>query len=84
MAHPRNSLLGLFMRRVLAARIAELRKLQATSRRPLVLGCRIVPVLAIGALKRNDLAHNVVLLSWPATSAGKQLASYHRHAATQA
>jgi hypothetical protein len=50
-------LLGLFMRRVLAAGVAELRKLQTTGRGLLVLGRGIVAVLALGALEGNDLAH---------------------------
>jgi hypothetical protein len=80
------------MRRVLPACIAELRELQPTGRGLLVLGSRIVPVLAIRALKRNDFAHDVTPSEWSATSADKQLDSSPeqrcspdtRHAATQA
>jgi hypothetical protein len=45
------------MRRVLAARIAELLELKPTRRGLLVLGRGVVPVLAIRALEGNDLAH---------------------------
>ena len=50
-------LLGLFVRCVLAARVAELLHLQTAGRRLLVLGRRVVAVLAIGALHRDDFAH---------------------------
>ena len=43
---------------MLAAGIAELRELEATGGRLLVLRGGVVPVLAIRALKSNDLAHN--------------------------
>jgi hypothetical protein len=56
-------LLRLFVRRVLAARIAELLELQTACRSLLVLGRRIVPVLAVRALEGNDFAHCLVLLS---------------------
>ena len=42
---------------VLAAGVAELRKLQTAGRDLLVLGRRIVPVLAHRALEGDDLAH---------------------------
>ena len=73
------------MRRVLAAGVAELRELEAPGGRLLILGGGIVPVFALRALQCDDLAHWVsLLLTWPATSAGKQLAqNYFRHAATQ-
>ena len=60
------------MIRMLPARIAELRHLQTPGRRLLVLRRRVVPVLALRALQCNDFAHCLLLLSWPATSAGKQ------------
>ena len=61
---------------VLAAGIAELRHLQTPGGRLLVLGRRIVPVLTCRTLQCDDLAHWLYFLSvWPATSAGKQLAS---------
>jgi len=59
---------------MLAAGVAELRELEPAGGGLLVLGGRIVPVLAIRTLEGDDLAHGVDLLSWPATSAGKQLA----------
>ena len=46
------------MRRVLAAELAELVHLDATCRRLLVLGRRVVPVLTITALQRNDFSHD--------------------------
>jgi len=49
--------------RVLPAGIAELRELQTTRRRLLVLGRRIVPVLAYRTLQCNDLAHGYFLSS---------------------
>ena len=60
------------MRRVLAARVAELLELQTTGRGLLVLGRGVVPVLAIRTLQGNDLAHWTSSLVWPATSADKQ------------
>jgi hypothetical protein len=74
-------LLGFFVIRVLAAGVAELRELEPPGGGLLVLGGRVVAVLAIRALEGNDLAHWVVLLVhrltspgiWPATSADKQL-----------
>ena len=45
------------MVRVLAAELAELRELQTARGRLLVLGSRVVPVLALRALQRNDFAH---------------------------
>jgi len=72
----RAALLGLFVIRMLAAGVAELRKLESAGGGLLVLGGRVVAVLAIGTLEGNDLAHDVDLLSWPATSAGKQLAAH--------
>jgi hypothetical protein len=45
------------MRRVLAAGVAELLELQTTGCTLLVLGRRIVPVLAICTLKCNDVPH---------------------------
>jgi hypothetical protein len=68
-------LLRLFVRRVLAAGIAELGELEATGGRLLVLGGGVVPVLARGTLQGNDFPHwlNLLTSNWPATSAGKQL-----------
>jgi hypothetical protein len=51
-------LLRFFVVRMLPAGVAELRELQTASGRLLVLRGGIVPVLAIRALKSNDLAHN--------------------------
>lgn len=50
-------LLGFLVRGVLAAGIAELRELESASGGLLVLGGRIVPVLALGALQSDNLAH---------------------------
>ncbi len=62
------------MIRVLAAGIAELRELETAGGRLLVLRGGVVPVLALRALQCDDFAHLVnLLLTWPATSAGKQL-----------
>ena len=44
------------MRRVLAARPAELVKFQPGRRSFLVLGGRVIAILAIAALQRNNLA----------------------------
>src|SRR5215813_2156353 len=46
------------MRCVLAAELAELVHLDATSGRLLVLSCRVVTVLTITALQRNDFSHD--------------------------
>jgi hypothetical protein len=46
---------------VLAAGIAELRELQATGGRLLVLRRRVIPVLALGALQCNNFAHLSIL-----------------------
>jgi hypothetical protein len=54
-------LLGLFVVRVLAAGIAELRELEAASGRLLVLRRGVVPVLALGALQCDDFAHLFIL-----------------------
>ena len=43
---------------VLTAELAELRKLQTARGRLLVLGGRVVPVLALRTLQRNDFAHD--------------------------
>jgi hypothetical protein len=66
---------------VLAAGVAELRELKPASGRLLVLRRRVVPVLARRTLQCNNFAHCLLLLSWPATSAGKQRVVWH--AATQ-
>lgn len=55
-----NGLLGLFMSRVLTATSAELAEFQAIRRGLLVLGRRVVPTLAIGALKHNIIAWHLV------------------------
>ena len=66
-------LLRFLVIRVLPAGVAELRELEAAGGRLLVLRGGVVPVLAIRALQCDDLAHLVnLLLTWPATSAGKQ------------
>ena len=67
-----ESLLGLLVIRVLAARVAKLGELETSSRCLLVLCGRVVAVLAYRTLQADDLAHTL-LLTWPATSAGKQL-----------
>jgi hypothetical protein len=53
-----ESLLGLLVIRVLAARIAELGELETARRGLLVLSGRIVPVLAHRTLQTDDLAHS--------------------------
>jgi hypothetical protein len=53
--------------RVLAAGIAELRELQATGGRLLVLRRRIVPVFAIGALQCDNFAHFFILTDFAET-----------------
>ena len=58
---------------VLAATGTELGELETAGGRLLILGGGIVPLFADGALQCDDFAHFDVLLSWPATSAGKQL-----------
>ena len=65
-------LLRFLMVRVLAAGVAELRELETSGGCLLVFGRGVVPVLALGALKGDDLAHDVSSLVWPATSAGKR------------
>ncbi len=60
---------------MLPARIAELRELQTACRRLLVLRRRVVPVLAIGALQRDDLAHCFLSLSKVASHLGWQAAA---------
>ena len=57
----RRSLLRLFVVRVLAAGVTELGELEATGGRLLVLGRRVVPVLALGALQCNYFAHLFIL-----------------------
>jgi hypothetical protein len=63
-----RKLLGLFVRRVLAARVAKLFELKTARGGLLVLGRRVVAVLTIGALEGDDFAHCLLLLSWPTTS----------------
>src|SRR5215469_10570089 len=55
--HP-TILLDFLMRLVLAAMTAELLQLDALRRRLFVLGRRIVPVLALAALERNDFSRH--------------------------
>jgi hypothetical protein len=55
-------LLRLFVRRVLAAGVAELGELKTASGGLLVLGGGVVPVLAIGTLQGDNFAHWLVLL----------------------
>jgi hypothetical protein len=75
------------MIRVLPARIAKLRKLQPTGRGLLVLRSGVVPVLALGALQRDDFAHGYILsglashIGWQAAAASRT--SLIQHAATQ-
>jgi hypothetical protein len=60
---------------VLAAGVAELRELKATSGGLLVLGGGVVPVLALGALQSDDFAHcGVLLVSNVASHLGWQAA----------
>ena len=65
------------MRRVLATETAKLVELETASGRLLVLGLRVVPVLALAALQCNDFAHNLLfhhvqlLLSWDQLSVFK-------------
>ncbi len=58
------------MVRVLTANFAELRHLQTPGCRLFVLRCRVVPVLAIGTLQGNDLAHGEYFLSSLASHLG--------------
>jgi hypothetical protein len=55
-------LLDFLMHLVLAAMVAELLHLQAFCRGLLVLGGRIVPVLAFGALERDDVSRHLFTL----------------------
>jgi hypothetical protein len=52
-----ENLSGLFVRRVLAAGVAELREFEAPGGGLLVLCGGVVPVLAFRALQCDDLAH---------------------------
>jgi hypothetical protein len=54
---PNTSLLDFLVRLVLAALAAELLHFKAFCRGFLVLGARIVPILALGALKSDDFPH---------------------------
>ena len=58
---PIPCLLRFLVIRVLAAGIAELRELQTPGGRLLVLRCRVVPVLALGALQCDNFAHLSIL-----------------------
>jgi len=64
------------MRGVLPAGVAELGELEPARGCLFILGGRVISVLALRALHRDDFAHGIGLLflTWPATSAGKQLA----------
>jgi hypothetical protein len=53
-------LLRLFVRLVLAAAVTELLELETASGRLLVLRRRVVPLLALRALQRHNLAHFVL------------------------
>ena len=55
-ASPRYSLLRLAVHRVLAVVTAELAQLELLRHGLLVLGRRVVPALALGALQRDDLS----------------------------
>jgi hypothetical protein len=57
----KSRLLRLFVVRVLAAGIAELRELEPTGGRLLVLRRRVIPVFALGALQCNNFAHFSIL-----------------------
>jgi hypothetical protein len=50
------------MRLMLAAMPAELLQFQTLRRGLLILGCRIVPVLALGALERDNFSRHLPLL----------------------
>jgi hypothetical protein len=62
------------MVRVLPANFAELRHFQTAGRRLLVLGGRVVTVLAIRTLQGNDFAHGEYFLSSLASHLGWQAA----------
>ena len=62
------------MRRMFAACVAKLGELQPACSGLLVLGRRIVPVLAIRTLQGNDLAHGGYFLSSLASHLGWQAA----------
>jgi hypothetical protein len=57
------NLLYFFVRRVLAAPVAELLQFQTIRRRFAVLGLRIVPLFAITALHRNNFSGHFSLPS---------------------
>ena len=48
------------MRRVLPTETAKLAELQAPSRRLFVLSLRIIPVLALATLQRNNFSHDPI------------------------
>jgi hypothetical protein len=54
-------LLRLFVRLVLAAAVTKLLELETASGRLFVLRRRVVPLLALCALQRNNLAHLSIL-----------------------
>jgi hypothetical protein len=60
---PNNQLLGLFVHCVLAFKFAELFDFKTTGSILFLLGCRIVPALALGAFKCYNFTHcNFLLL----------------------
>ena len=82
------------MIRVLAAGIAELRELQTAGGRLLVLRCRVVPVLALGALQCDNFAHlsiltdfaenhtspqNPLYFEWRCRAGSRPVRRAHRH-----
>jgi hypothetical protein len=70
---PSSKLLGFLVIRVLAARIAKLRELEAASSRLLILRRRIVPVLALGALQCDDFAHLCILTDFSDLCLGREI-----------
>ena len=56
-----RELLRFLMRRVLPAALAKLRELQTASGRLLVLRRRVIALLALGTLQRDDFPHCVSL-----------------------
>ena len=67
------------MRRVLAARPAELAELQPARRGLLVLGGGVIAVFAITALQRNNLSrHSIILFVYPAAEYREALSASKR------
>jgi hypothetical protein len=71
------ALLGFFVRRVLAAAVAELRELETAGGRLLVLRRRVIPLLAYGALQRHNFAHLFILTDRPESRPGRSKAQFH-------